>query len=52
MRVTMIRTYMTLLAVGDFLRFNSLDGLLFGAIGSAAVAILSNSVVLAGKLLM
>jgi hypothetical protein len=36
---------MTLLAVGDFLRFKSLDGLFFGAIGLAAVAIVSDGVV-------
>jgi hypothetical protein len=41
MCMLMIHTYMTLLAMGDFLRFNSLDGLFFGAIDSAAVAIVS-----------
>jgi hypothetical protein len=40
-----LRTYMTLLAMGDFLRFNSLDGLLFCAIDSVAGAILSDSAV-------
>jgi hypothetical protein len=42
----MVRTYMTLLAVGDFLRFNNRDGLVLGAINSAAVAVVSDSVVM------
>jgi hypothetical protein len=46
MYLTMICTHITLLAVCDFLRFNSLDGLLFGAIDSAAVDITSDSVVI------
>jgi hypothetical protein len=52
MCMVMIHTYMTLLAVGDFLRFNSLDGLLCSAIDPAAVAIVSDGAVVEDKSLV